>query len=286
MPIPVLTTQLLGVLMALAAAATWGGSDFSGGFASRYNNSILVLGVAAGSGLAAMLVLAWLLPKEALSTADAFWAAVAGVAGGLGLVFLYRGLALGSAALVSPTAAVIGAGLPVLAGAILEGLPSALQFLGFVVGMGGIWLVSSSPDGHSDDRRLHKLGLAAAAGLCFGGFYISLSQVADGHVFAPLAVTKAVQLILASAAIWLSRMKLNARQGLWIALLAGVLDAGGNSLYLLAQQLTRLDVAAVLASMYPAGTVLLSKLVNKEEINRKQWLGVALCLAAVGLIAF
>lgn len=271
--------------MALAAAATWGGSDFSGGFSSRFNNSILVLGVAAGSGLAAMLALSLLLPEGSLSALDAMWASAAGVAGGLGLVFLYRGLALGSAALVSPTAAVIGAGIPVLAGAFLEGLPAGSQFVGFVAGLGGIGLVSGSPDGATYEHRTQKLALAAAAGLCFGGFYISLAQVSDGHVFAPLAVTKAVQLVLAFIYIRLSGIKLVTRQGLWVALLAGVLDAGGNSLYLLAQQLTRLDVAAVLASMYPAGTVLLSRLVNREDVSARQWLGVALCLAAVALIA-
>jgi drug/metabolite transporter (DMT)-like permease len=150
--------------------------------------------------------------------------------------------------------------------------------------LGGIWLVSSG-DGLPDQRRLQNLGLAVAAGLCFGGFYITLAQVTDGVVFAPLAVTKAVQLVMAGGFVWLSRQKISTRQGVWVALLAGALDAGGNSLYLLAEQMTRLDAAAVLASMYPAGTVLLSRFLLREAVSPRQWLGVVSCLLAVALVA-
>ena len=281
---PTLFTQLPGVLMALAAAVTWSGSDFSGGFASRRSSPFLVLWLAALSGLGVTLLLA-LLSGEALpSGADAAWAAATGISGGLGLVFLYRGLAQGSAAIVSPTAGVVGAGVPVLAGALLEGLPDPQQMLGFLVGLAGIWLASSS--GKVDGQaRLRSVGLAVTAGLFFGGFFVLLAQVSDGHFFSPLVVTKAVQLVLTFLIVFAARLRAGARNEVWLALFAGLLDAGGNAFYLAAQQLTRLDVAAVLSSMYPAGTVLLSRIISKEQVSPTQWLGVGLCLAAVALIA-
>ncbi len=281
---PTLFTQLPGVLMALAAAATWSGSDFSGGFASRRSNPFLVLGLAAISGLGVTMLLALLAGEGLPSRSDAIWAAAAGVSGGLGLVFLYRGLAQGSAAIVSPTAGVVGAGVPVVVGAFLEGLPDPQQMLGFLVGLGGIWLASSS--GKVDGQaRLRSVGLAVTAGLFFGGFFVLLAQVSDGHIFGPLAVTKAVQLALTFLIVFAARLRAGARAEVWLALFAGLLDAGGNAFYLAAQQLTRLDVAAVLSSMYPAGTVLLSRIISKEQVSPTQWLGVGLCLAAVALIA-
>ena len=70
-----------------------------------------------------------------------------------------------------------------------------------------------------------------------------------------------------------------------IGLLAGLLDAGGNALYLLARQHVRLDIAAVLSSLYPVSTVLLARAITREPVTRTQWAGAVVCVAAVALIA-
>ena len=103
-------------------------------------------------------------------------------------------------------------------------------------------------------------------------------------VFAPLLISRSATLLVALLLVALRREKLPSPRTHPLALLAGVLDAGGNICYMLATQLTRMDVAAVLSSLYPAITVLLALALNHEKLTRRQWTGLAACLAAVGLM--
>ena len=228
MPFTALPTALIGAFLGLAAAAAWGASDFSGGFASKHNNAIIVLGFGASAGTAVFLVLALLRGETLLPWQDVLWALASGVMGGLGLIFLYRGLAGGNAALVSPTAGVVGAAVPVVVGAFLEGLPSPWQLAGFVLGLGGIWLASRSAESNPDEAR-KGLGLAVLAGLGFGGFFVFLAQVGSDQFFTTLMLSKGVQNLVAAAVILISRLRLATRQGVPQALFGGVLDAGANT---------------------------------------------------------
>ncbi len=80
------------------------------------------------------------------------------------------------------------------------------------------------------------------------------------------------------------------RQGwkpaLLIAALAGLFDTGGNFLYTWASTVGRLDVTAVLSSLYPAVTMLLAVWLLRERTSRLQAAGIGLALAAVSLISF
>jgi drug/metabolite transporter (DMT)-like permease len=68
-------------------------------------------------------------------------------------------------------------------------------------------------------------------------------------------------------------------------LMSSLLDSAGNAFYALSARTGRMDVAAVLGSLYPASTVLLAWLVLKERVSRLQMVGIVIALAAIVLIA-
>ena len=67
--------------------------------------------------------------------------------------------------------------------------------------------------------------------------------------------------------------------------LAGILDALGNILFVFAAHSGRLDIAAILSSLYPAATVGLSVLVLRERVTRIQAVGMLLVLLAIPVIS-
>ena len=99
--------------------------------------------------------------------ADLLWGVAAGLAGVIGLVALYRGLAIGRMGIVAPVSAVLTASLPALFGVLTEGMPGASKLVGFALALLGIWLVAGT--GGLGGAR-DGLGLALLAGCGFGVF--------------------------------------------------------------------------------------------------------------------
>jgi drug/metabolite transporter (DMT)-like permease len=189
-------------------------------------------------------------------------------------------------AVVAPISAVLSAGLPVAWGALSEGLPPAARLAGFALALLGIWLVARAGGGGQPETGRTGLGLALLAGVCFGGFLVFMHLGARGGTFWPLAAARATALALSlGAALARGRAWRPGVGALPLVLLSGALDAGGNALFVLASQAGRLDVAAVLSSMYPASTVLLAAALLGERVRWAQAMGLAAALGAIALIA-
>jgi drug/metabolite transporter (DMT)-like permease len=274
---------MVGGFIALLSAASWGAGDFLGGLASRKLNQFQVLLLTTCSSLTLMAVLALLWGEHLPTGKDIFIALLAGICGSLGLAALYKGLSLSNAALVSSVAGVVGAIIPTLVGVFIEGMPGMPHLIGYGLSIAGIWLVTRSEDENGMHVR-QGLGLALMAGIGFGGFLAIIAQVQSGQIFAPLVFSKLASLTVALILLRTRKLPVPKLSASPVAIWSGFLDAGGNFLYLLATQFTRLDIAAVLSSLYPAGTVLLSTMFLKEKLSRAQWLGVGVCLAAIGMI--
>ena len=68
------------------------------------------------------------------------------------------------------------------------------------------------------------------------------------------------------------------------AVACGVVDMLANALYLLASRGERLSIVVTLASLYPASTVILARVVVGERLSHRQGLGIACALVAVVVI--
>jgi drug/metabolite transporter (DMT)-like permease len=283
------TTGIFG----LASATSWGAGDFSGGLATKRAPVFTVASVSKCASLVTMVVLALVRAEQIPGTHVLLWAAAAGVGGGVGLMALYQALAVGVMGVAAPISALVAAAMPVLFAAFSEGLPSNWQLCGFALALVAVWFVSR-PSGtvlpHAGEHY-RGLRLAVLAGIGFGGFYIFISQARAASVFWPLAASQFVTLLTVLAAASVATLSRRNRpaglliQAVPLMLLAGLLDAGGNAFFLLAEHAGRLDVAAVLASLYPASTVMLARLILNERVSATQAVGIVAALASIPLIA-
>jgi drug/metabolite transporter (DMT)-like permease len=210
---------------------------------------------------------------------DVGFAIGAGIAGSLGIVSLYRGLAEGRMGIVAPVAGVLAAVVPVVVGAAIDGLPPREVLAGIGLAFAAVVLVSSSRD---QTGRPSGLAFGIAAGLGFGVFNVLIAGLTPGLVFGPLTVLRLVEAILIGAIIVSTRRSWRVPPGLLPAVAAvAVLDLGGNVFYILATQAGRLDIAATTSSLYPVTTLVLALIVLRERVDRWHAAGI---LAAVGSI--
>jgi drug/metabolite transporter (DMT)-like permease len=183
---------------------------------------------------------------------------------------------------VAPVSAVLATAIPVIFSALTEGLPGALQLSGFGLALAAIWMLSRpEPLG----GRPAGLGMALMAGVGFGLFFMILDQISEEAIFWPLVCGRLVAVALMASYTLFKRLPVIPQGApLGLLALAGVLDAGGNLFFLLAVQTGRLDIAAVLASLYPAVTALLARLLGGETMARLQVAGVGAAVLAIVLI--
>ncbi|GGF32534.1 multidrug transporter [Marmoricola endophyticus] len=275
------------VLLALVSALCYGCSDFAAGLAAR-RTSVWAVTVVVQASATVLLALASLVTAGSPTGADLLWAALGGVGSGVGAGFLYRGLSSGQMSVIAPVSGVGAAVVPVLAGLAGGERPGWLVWLGIVAAFPAIWLVSAAPREEGAESRLGdgvRDGLLA--GLGFGVLFACLGQVPDGSGTWPLAVNLAVSTlaVVALALVLRGDPVPRDRRVLVGGLVPGILSSGAALTFLLASQQGYLSVAGVLASLYPAATVVLALLVLRERVTRWQSAGLALAVVSVVLVA-
>lgn len=275
------------VTLALAAAVAWGTADFAGGLAGRRAPVTSVAFATQVVGLVAVLAAAPLVGGT-LRLADLAWGAGAGIGSSLGVTLLYRGLAVGQMSVVAPVTAVGAACLPVVFGLLTGDRPGVAAEVGVVIAIGAVGLLGVLPGGGGaagpgGARAGVATGLAGGVG--FGAFFILLDHAGPGSGLWPLVGARAAGVLLVGTVVALTAGSFRPAGAEPAVLAAGVLDLAANVGYLLATRRGLLSIVALLASLYPAATVLLARVVLRERLTRAQAAGLLGAGAAIVLIA-
>ena len=274
----------------LLSAASWGGSDFVGGLGSRRSPALLVVFAGHLVSLFVLLAICLALHLSQPGAHPILLAAVGGFEGSLALALFYRALAMGTMGLTAALTGLLTALVPVLFSLFHDGLPAPLTAVGLALGCVAIWFITRAPaaKGEATPPRALLLGVLAGAG--FGAQLILFKMANGGGILWVMTWARGAG-VLAMLLVLLIRppRAANGRlrlSGFWLfGIAAGMLDTAGNLFYLRASQVGRLDVAALVCSLYPAGTILLAALVLRERPTRRQVAGIALALGAVLILS-
>ena len=284
-------------LLALAAAVLWGGGDFSGGMAVKsaggtMGAALRVILLSHAVSLAILLAVVWWRGDAFPHGAALMWGLVAGVTAGIALACFYVALSRGAMGASAALSGLLAAAIPAAVSAGAEGSPGLLRLAGFVVAGAAIWLIAAGPNPEAKTADRGTVWLAVIGGVGFGVYFVALKFAGSAGVIWPLATARmgslAVCSLLVGGMAWKAKageekLRLTRAVVIW-AMGAVLLDTSGNLLFIAATRAGRLDVAAVLASLYPASTILLAAWTLHERPTRRQGLGMAVAAAAVVMI--
>lgn len=273
-------------MVAALAAGAWGGSDFVAGMLARRRPLLTIL---VGSKVAgAVLALAVVAARGVGPPADP--RLLLGVAAGLlglpAVGLLLRAMRDGSLAVVAPVAAV-AALVPVGWGQLHGERFGVAALVGVAVALVGVTLASWPVAGAARRRVRRSANLCAlGAALGFGAYFVLLHEASAADRYWATAAARitggAGALILAAA---LRRRPVRLRWPGRGVCAVGMLDAVGDAAFAVASA-GALGMAAILASLYPAVTVLLNRTLRRERLPAVHLYGVLAALCAVACLAW
>jgi drug/metabolite transporter (DMT)-like permease len=278
-------------LLGLLAAALWGVGDFSGGM------GVKTAGGSMGAALRVVLLshitsfsfllLTLFVRGDAIPDGRFFaWGIAAGIAGGLSLTAFYMAISRGAMGAAAAVSGLLAAAIPAVVAMALEGTPGWRKGVGFLVAGIAIWMIAAGP---SDDKaESSTMWLAVAAGAGFGFYFVALKYAGTTGPVWSMAMARMGSIsicgLLLLALRGVGTVRITRKVVAWV-LATALFDTSGNLFFVAATRAGRLDVAAVLASLYPASTILLAAWMLKERPTKRQGWGMVVAAGAVILIA-
>lgn len=276
------------IMYGLLAALGWGSGDFVGGIASRKTGAYRAVFYGELVGVIFLLLILVFIPEPFPDTHTLTFSAIAGFLGTFGLIFLYQSMTLGLMSIAAPVSALLAVTIPVIVGMVTDGIPEYLTMIGFGFAIFAVWNISQSEDGIKDIlSHLSDLKLPLLAGIGFGTYFVLMHEAtANGGVIWPMMLARLGGMVMITAYMFISQSpwKVTDKSAWPIITLNGILDVSGNLFFILGSQVGRLDVVAVLSSLFPGATVLWALIFLKEHLSRRQWVGIFSALTAIVLL--
>ena len=277
----------MALVLALLSAVFYGTADFLGGFAARRAPTLAATVWAQGIGFGVALLALPLFPGVLPSAVEALWGVGAGLTGGLGVAMLYHGFAVGRVSVIAPVTAVCSIAIPVLVAFGLGERPGCLAVAGIAVAIASVALISRHQDAAvgGSGRRDRSLAIGLACGVVIGAFFVCLARAGTASGVWPLLIARAASTAALAGAAGVAKVPIAIPRGVVpIVVACGVIDMVANALYLVAVRDGPLGLVATLASLYPASTVLLARVVFRERLQPMQSVGLACAAAAIVMI--
>ena len=281
---------MLAVLLALAAAAGYGGSDYTAGLAARQASVVRVTVLVEVTSAALLLCVIPFISSQGPTLTSVLWGAGAGASGVAGAMALYLGFRHAAFSVASSVSAVGSAAFSVLAGVALGEQPGPLSLAGIALALPAIVAVSApaSRPGRQGPTGRHAVGvgLGLVAGAGFGLFFIGLNEAGSSTDLWPIVIAQVSAMVTVTCVAAVTRdLRLPPAGARPLSVLAGAIGAAGTAMFFLATHHGLLAVTAVITSLYPAVTILLARALSGERLTPLRIIGLCLAAASVGLIA-
>lgn len=277
----------MGSLLALLSSVLWGTADYLAGNLSKKFKALAVTGVSQCFGLlfgvSIILITGSFIPPNLSFDGYFIPGVIAGVAGFIGLIAFYTGLATGRMGVVSPISS-LSVVIPLVFALVQGERPTALQTIGITVAIAGAFLASGPEIKNGLPIKPLVLALVAAV-----GFGTALTFIAIGSETDSLHTMTAMRVASVSICIMIALRYRSiggfTKNNLPLLIFIGVADFLANFLLGVATTKGLVSIAMVFGSLFPIVTILLAFKFLNERLLRVQYVGIALALSGVLLIA-
>ncbi len=276
---------MLAALLALAASLSWGTSNFLAGVESRTRSvwHVAALSQIAAAGAAAVALLAARQPPP--GTWDFLLLVVTGVATAAGLVMFYRALAIGTMSVVSPIIAseVL---IPVVAGIVLGERPGAHAYVGMLLAVGGVVLISRARRGQGDRVARTAVILAVLTAVCWGFMLLIYGTTGKASPIWAVFDTRITSAVVLAAYVLLTGRGLSLKgENVPVLAAIGLLLAAANILFIFAAARGYLSITSILGSLSPVVVTIYAQVLLHERLAPRQWAGFAAVFAGIVLLS-